>query len=113
MGTNQYQLQFTIANPYQIVMNVSCLFVLDPLLSAGRPGQTYSSQHLMTDQLPLRTINRELYFTFGIGSWGGGAYYLGGAGCMQGNTVIRTEPKASQTTEFAINRPTTTYYVLL
>ena len=78
MVTNQYQLQFTITNPYQIVMNVSCLFVLDSLLSAERPGKTYSSTHLMTDQLPLHIINGELYFTLGKGTWGGGAgYYLG------------------------------------
>jgi len=62
MGTNHYQLQFTITNPYQIVI-VSCLFVLDSLLSAERPGQTYSSLHLMAGQLPLRIINGELYFT--------------------------------------------------
>ena len=47
MGTNQYQLQLSIANPYQIVMNVSCLFVLDPLLSAERPGQTYTVKLVM------------------------------------------------------------------
>ena len=42
---------------------------------------------LMAGPLALRTINWELYFTYGKGTWGGGAYYLGGAGCMRGNTV--------------------------
>ena len=41
----------------------------------------------MAGQLPLRIINGELYFTYGKGTWGGGAYYLGGAGCTWGNTV--------------------------
>ena len=65
-------------NPYQIVMNVPCLFV-----------QAQISLHLMAGQLPLRIIDGELYFTYGKGPLGGGAYYLGGAGCMRGNTVHR------------------------
>ena len=40
-----------------------------------------------TPQLRLRVINRALYFTYGKGTWGGGAYYLWGACCMRGNTV--------------------------
>ena len=36
-------------------------------------------------QLRLRVINRALYFTYGKGTWGGGAYYLWGVGCMRGN----------------------------
>ena len=92
MGTRQNQLQFTITNPYQIVMNVSRLFVLDSHLSAVfygkgaisndniiiRLGQTYSSPHLTAGQLPLRIINGELVFYIRKGTWGGGAYYIGG-----------------------------------
>ena len=68
-------------------MNVSHLFVLDSFLSAERPGQTCNSPHLMASQLPLRIINGELVFYIRKGTWGGGAYYLEGAGCMWGNTV--------------------------
>ena len=69
-------------------MNVSRLFVLDSLLSAERPGQTYSCPHLMAGQFPMRIIKGELYTIYGKGFWGGSAYYLGGAGCMWGDTVI-------------------------
>ena len=41
-----------------------------------------------TPQLRLRVINRALCFTYGKGTWGGGAYYLWGACCMRGNTVL-------------------------
>ena len=79
MGTNQYQLQFTITHPYQIVI-VSCLFVLDLLLSAERPGQTYSSLHLMGQPTPPAYNKQGIVFYIRKGPWGGGAYYLGGAG---------------------------------
>ena len=41
-----------------------------------------------TPQLRLGVINRALSFTYGKGTWGGGAYYLWGACCMRGNTVL-------------------------
>ena len=41
-----------------------------------------------TPQLRMRVINRAFYFTNGKGTWGGDAYYLWGACCMRGNTVI-------------------------
>ena len=42
----------TITNPYRNVLNVSSLFVLDSLLSAGIAGLTYSSS-IHVSNLPI------------------------------------------------------------
>ena len=67
-----YQLMFKIRLPV-LVIGITCKIL---------------NRTLHTPQLRLRVINGELYFTYGKGTWGGGAYYLWGACCMRGNTGI-------------------------
>ena len=63
-GTSQYQLQFTVKNPYQNVMNVFRLFILDSLLLPWRTGQTYSSL-IQVLHFPIWSFPEhfEFYFT--------------------------------------------------
>ena len=73
-------------------MNVSRLFVLDWLLSVERADTKLSAHNGQPTPPPPpppppHIINGELYSTYGKGTWGGGVYYLEGAGCMLGNTV--------------------------
>ena len=56
-------------------------------LSIGVNAGYGTGVKIPTPKLRLRVINRALYFTYGKGTWEGGAYYIWGACCMRGNTV--------------------------
>ena len=52
-------------------------------ITIHKPGQTLTGR-----PTPPAYNTRGIVFYIQKGTWGGGAYYLGGACCMQGNTVI-------------------------
>ena len=92
---SMYQLMFRNRQPV-LVIGITCTVTLstintESLLFKRQRGLQYKGQvlnrTLHTPQIRLRVINGELYFTYGKGTWGGGAYYLWGACCMRGNTV--------------------------
>ena len=88
-----YQIMFKNTFPV-LLIGITCTVTLStintvrfkPLILWVNAGYG-TGVKIRTPQLRLRVINRALYFTYGKGTWGGGAYYLWGAGCMRGNTV--------------------------
>ena len=81
-----YQIMFKNSFPV-LLIGITCTVTLStintvqfkPLILWVNAGYG-TGVKIRTPQLRLRVINRALYFTNGKGTWGGGAYYLWGAG---------------------------------
>ena len=89
-----YQIMFENRLFWYHLIGITCTVTLStintvrfkPLIIRVNAGYG-TGVKIPTPKLCLRVINRALCFTYGKGTWGGGAYYLWGACCMRGNMV--------------------------